>query len=286
MAKQYQITKLINNNIVFSQNEGGEEIILFGKAIGFGKKKGDVVEESQVLKAFSAVNQKEKNFIVNLVEDISPVYINIASEIISLFESRLQVEVNDMMLISLSDHISNAVQNKKEGIELPLDIIQEVKSIYPREFLTANEGLDCIEKNVGVRLGEDEAGYIVLHYINAQGKAFRSDAKYRLLFQEKLITNIEEYYHMKLDRSSLYYTRFLTHLSFLAARIHDGEILSPENSTIYKMIIAQYPDLEGCVREGARIIYNELNVEINDEEKGYLAIHIKNMLKSMQKGMD
>ena len=95
---------------------------------------------------------------------------------------------------------------------MPLDILEEVKTMYPREFLIAKEGLDLIEKETRTTLSEDEAGYIVLHYINAQGQHFRSDAKIRLLFQEHVIQKIEQVYDVKLDHLSVYYSRFLTHL--------------------------------------------------------------------------
>ena len=49
-AQAYIISKLINNNIVFSTDASGDEIILFGKAIGFGKKRGDAVPADQVLR--------------------------------------------------------------------------------------------------------------------------------------------------------------------------------------------------------------------------------------------
>lgn len=62
---------------------------------------------------FEPSDTKEKNFLMNLVEDIDPVYIDITTKIIALFESRLHCKVNVMMNISLSDHIHNAVRNKQ-----------------------------------------------------------------------------------------------------------------------------------------------------------------------------
>lgn len=283
VVKQYQITKLINNNVVFSVDDEQNEIIIFGKGIGFGKKRGDIIDNARIIKVFEACNAKEKNYLINLVEDIQPLYIDIAAKIITLFETKLNSKVNDMMNISLSDHISNAVANKKEGFELSLDILQEVKNIYPKEFMIAKEGLKLIQFETNVTLSEDEAGYIVLHYINSQGKSFRSDAKFRLLFQEKIIHEIESTLKVSLDRSSLYYTRFLTHLSFLAARIHDDELLHEGNSSVYQIFINQYPELRLCVEMSTKTIYEEFHVQINDEEKGYLAIHINNMIKSLKR---
>lgn len=281
--EEVRITRLINNNVVFSQNARGEEIIVFGKAIGFGKKSGDLIENSAIIKIFEAISAKEKKFLSNLVEDINPIYIDVASKIISLFETKLKVKVNDMMLISLSDHLSNAVENKKEGFELPLDILQAVKSIYPQEFLVAKNGIKIVLNDTGVQLSEDEAGYIVLHYINSQGKSFRSDAKYRLRLQEKIINDIEIELKLSLDRNSLYYTRFLTHLSFLAARIHDHELLPCDDTKLYSMFLEQYPRVKNCVEKCIETINEEFDVLINSEEKCYLAIHINNMIKALER---
>lgn len=282
-AQTYIISKLINNNIVFSTDAAGDEIILFGKAIGFGKKRGDTVPAEQVLRVFHATTGQERKFLTNLVEDIDSVYIDLATEITALFEQELKVKVNDILLISLSDHISNAVFNKKEGIDVPLDILPQIIGIYPQEYGIARRGLDLIEKRVGVRLTPDEAGYIVLHYINCQGKAYRGDGKYRLLFQKKMVENVEDYYHVTLNRSSLYYHRFLTHLSFLAARIHDGEMSDSPDSLVYDLLIEKYPDLEGCIRRCDETIRNNFSVAINSEEKGYLALHIANMLRNLHR---
>ncbi|MDR2024936.1 MAG: hypothetical protein LBQ71_17215 [Hungatella sp.] len=43
-----KIEKVLNNNMVSAYNTEGKEIILKGKAIGFGKKKGDEVDRKLV----------------------------------------------------------------------------------------------------------------------------------------------------------------------------------------------------------------------------------------------
>ena len=280
-AQTYIISKLINNNIVFSADASGDEVILFGKAIGFGKKRGDAIPANQVLRVFRSASGQERKFLTNLVEDIDSVYIDLASEITALFEKELQTKLNDIMLISLSDHISNAVFNKKEGLDVPLDILPQIVGIYPVEYAIARRGL--IEERTGVRLSPDEAGYIMLHYINCQGKGYRGDGKYRLLFQEKMVQNVEDYYHVTLNRSSLYYHRFLTHLNFLAARIHDGELSDSPDSLVYDLLIEKYPDLQGCIQRCDDTIHTNFSVAINSEEKGYLALHIANMLRAIHK---
>lgn len=46
------IEKVLNNNVVVSKNELGEEIICMGKGIAFQKKPGDHISKNDVQKEF------------------------------------------------------------------------------------------------------------------------------------------------------------------------------------------------------------------------------------------
>ncbi|MBZ5798329.1 hypothetical protein K8353_50820, partial [Burkholderia contaminans] len=42
----------MNHNVSLVRNDKGEEVIVIGKGIAFGKKKGDLIAENQVEKIF------------------------------------------------------------------------------------------------------------------------------------------------------------------------------------------------------------------------------------------
>ena len=42
-----QIIKVINNNVISSEDDKGKEIIVMGKGIGFGKKAGEEIDETK-----------------------------------------------------------------------------------------------------------------------------------------------------------------------------------------------------------------------------------------------
>ena len=44
----YRILNPMNNNVSLVRNSKGEELIVIGKDISFGKKKGDLISEDQV----------------------------------------------------------------------------------------------------------------------------------------------------------------------------------------------------------------------------------------------
>ena len=46
--KENTIKKVLNNNVVFSKNKDGKDIILAGLGLGFQKKKGEFVDENKI----------------------------------------------------------------------------------------------------------------------------------------------------------------------------------------------------------------------------------------------
>lgn len=51
MVKQYYvIKKVLNNNVVISENEDKKEIIIMGSGIGFGKHVHDLVDSKKSIK--------------------------------------------------------------------------------------------------------------------------------------------------------------------------------------------------------------------------------------------
>ncbi|WP_455718556.1 CAT RNA binding domain-containing protein, partial [Anaerosporobacter sp.] len=57
----YRITKLINNNVVCSNDAEGNEVILRGLGIGFQKKVNDSIEDDKVEKIYKMENKATSN---------------------------------------------------------------------------------------------------------------------------------------------------------------------------------------------------------------------------------
>lgn len=54
----YRILNPMNHNVSLVRNDKGEEVIVIGKGIAFGKKKGDLIAEDQVEKIFRMKNRR------------------------------------------------------------------------------------------------------------------------------------------------------------------------------------------------------------------------------------
>lgn len=280
--KKYLITKTINNNISFSIDENGQEIVIFGKAVGFGKKRGEYISPDQVEKVFQLKDYSQKNPFINYVGNISPEYIDLSIRIIEQFEAEFNHKVNPMMYVCLADHIENAVENAKENITCPNNILNEIKVIYAKEYKVAKQALLLIEETTGTALADEEAGFIVLHYINSIGKEMRNDAKRRTIFVNDILQIVNRHIP-DLDPSSYRYIRFITHLNFLASRFFNEE--HPENNEFsFESSDIRTYEHESCLAEIEAYIEETYQRRISCDERGYLAIHIHSLTKNKKTG--
>lgn len=109
-----RVKKSLNANAVIAINHEQQEFIFFGKGIGYGKKNGDKVDESIVNQTFIPLTNQEMRQYVALIEAISPDILETSREIVSDAEKKLQTELNPIVYLMLSDHISFAIERQKK----------------------------------------------------------------------------------------------------------------------------------------------------------------------------
>ena len=81
------IEKVLNNNAFISLDENGDEIIVMGKGIAFGKKGNQKVDLTNLnYKIFSCKNKNINNKLISIVSDLPQEYILLTRKIISTFE--------------------------------------------------------------------------------------------------------------------------------------------------------------------------------------------------------
>ena len=65
-----KITQIVNNNLVFSEDSQGNEIIVVGKGIGFHGKKGDLLKPQMIEKIFTIKDEAEKDRFMMMIREI------------------------------------------------------------------------------------------------------------------------------------------------------------------------------------------------------------------------
>lgn len=275
-----KIDKIINNNLIRTFDNNGKEVLVIGCGLGFQKKIGDTVDQSKIEKIYAIENKSDSNKLMTLLSEIPLEYIQVSNEIISYAKYSLGKRLNDNIYISLTDHISFAIERYKQGLNFNNALLWEIKRFYNHEFLIGKEALAIIKKRLNIELPEDEAASIALHIVNAQ---LNSRNMNDTLDITKIIQNIlnivKFHFNIELDEYSLHYERFITHLKFFAQRMLSGKVIKSDDNNFCDMIRGQYKDEYLCAEKIKKYIQKEFNHEISDEEMMYLTVHIKRVIK-------
>lgn len=275
-----KIDKIINNNLIRTFDNNGKEILLMGCGLGFQKKIGDTIDRSKIEKIYAIENKNDSNKLMNLLSEIPLEYIQVSNEIISYAKYSLGKRLNDNIYISLTDHISFAIERYKQGLNFKNALLWEIKRFYNHEFLIGKEALTIIKKRLDIMLSEDEAASIALHIVNAQLNSRDMNDTLDITKMIQNILNIVKFhFNIELDEYSLHYERFITHLKFFTQRILSGKVVKSDDANFCEMIKEQYKDSYLCAEKVKKYILKEFNHEISDEEIMYLTVHIKRIVK-------
>lgn len=163
-----KIEKIINNNIISTKDNDGNELIVMGCGLGFGKKLGQWIDKSKIEKIYKLENKDSLEQFKELIKRLPVEYVQVSNEIISYAKDTLGEELNEIVYLTLTDHISFAIDRFKEGMVFNNALFEEIKMFYPNEYMVGCHALYLIEKKTGIKLIEDEAASIAIHIVNAE----------------------------------------------------------------------------------------------------------------------
>ena len=269
------IEKVINNNIISAYEKSGAEVIVMGRGIGFKKKQGEVVPADQISKIFRIKSRTLTEQFKELLANMPLERVRISDEIISHAKDHLKLKLNQSIYVTLTDHINFAIERVSQGIEPQNALLWEIKRFYPQEFQLGIYALELIHNRLGILLPEDEAGFIALHFVNAEyGTDIRDAVKFPDQMQA-IVDIVERELGILLDESSLHYERFMTHIKFLIQRIYRKELLSSEDRELSLMMQRKYPREYQCSVKVAEYIMQATGCRLSEEEIMYLSVHIR-----------
>ena len=269
------IEKVINNNIISAYEKSGAEVIVMGRGIGFKKKQGEVVPADQISKIFRIKSRTLAEQFKELLANMPLERVRISDEIISHAKDHLKLKLNQSIYVTLTDHINFAIERVSQGIEPQNALLWEIKRFYPQEFQLGIYALELIQDRLDILLPEDEAGFIALHFVNAEyGTDIRDAVKFPNQMQA-IVDIVERDLGILLDESSLHYERFMTHIKFLIQRIYRKELLSSEDRELSLLMQRKYPREYQCSLKVAEYIMQATGSRLSEEEIMYLSVHIR-----------
>ena len=127
------IQKVINNNVISAYDENQQEVVIMGKGIGF--------------KAFRIENEKLSRQFQEILENIPLEHMQLTSDIITYAKKNLNVQLNQSIYITLTDHINFAIQRQVQGIQLKNALLWEIKKFYHQEYLMGKYAINLLKNS-------------------------------------------------------------------------------------------------------------------------------------------
>ncbi|MBR0576204.1 PRD domain-containing protein [Proteiniclasticum sp. BAD-10] len=269
-----KIIKVFNNNIIAALSDLGQELILTGSGLGFQKKPGDLVEEQRIEKVYEVMEEGKERF-YRLLKDTPVELINATERIRQRAKDELGISMTLNALVGMIDHITYAVERKKNGIEIPNLMLHEIKSLYQEEFVLGMEGLDEIEKATGVRLSEHEAGYITMHIVNASLGENKESITRIFQFTNGVVNIIEEVFDLDFSEDEIAAARLNSHLKFLAKRILLKQPTTEDQvEEFYDLFMRKNKRFKTVIKKISAFMTENFSHELTQQEAVYLMVHI------------
>lgn len=274
------VIKALNNNMVLIKEQGVEKILL-AKGIGFNKKFGDILEDNlEVDKVFSIEDKKNQENLKEVYNRVDGEFVAICEEALAEISEELGEELNETIHIGLIYHLAIAMKRLKNKEQINNPFIVEIETLYSVEFEMAKKIVNKLQDKYEIDFPEGEIGFITLHIHSARnGKMLSNSIKYSYL-SNKIIIYIEEKFNSKIDKRSLDYARFLSHVRFTIERVLTDTVLKNDLTEIIKK---SYPVSYEIAEGASKIIEETLDKKVYDDEVAYIAMHVERFRVALQK---
>ena len=243
------VHKVLNNNIVSSLDERGREVLLVGRGLGWQARQGETVDRKKIDKIFRMDTSASTEKLKQLFLEVDVEVIELSAQIIDHAREVLKKKLNKNVYITLTDHISFAIERMKQGVTLRNALQWETSKLYPAEYGLGLHAVDRIKEVMGIEFPKDEAGSIALHLVNAEYDCNMNYTQQMTEIIQNSLNIVRYMFHVEFDEQSLDYQRFTTHLLFFAQRALDGRLMSGGPDEMYELMHSKHPKQFRCAEK-------------------------------------
>lgn len=269
-----QIQKVLNNNVVIALDETGEETVLMGRGLGFGRHTGDSAPAHLIEKRFTLHAGQLSDRFQQLLTSIPLPHFLLSERIIDHAKRTLSAALSDSIYVTLPDHISAAIERHKQNIELSNPLLWDIRQFYPEEYRAGCAAVDLIREETGIDFAEDEAGFIAMHFVNAEGGGELPEVYDMTCLMQRVFGLIREQFGVEPEHDSLDFCRFVAHLKFLARRIAADQRYGDRDADLLPPVQHKYPAAFACAQMICGAILQEYDFDAGKSELLYLTLHI------------
>ncbi len=282
MSNHYIVQRIMNNNIILAKHvKSGNEVVLMGKGIGFGRKKGTetTMNSGEIEKSFIAGNSSLKDSYMRMLEEVNSEIVELCTEIILVAEKKLG-KLSDRSFIVIVDHISFAVEKLYKNIIIENPFSYEIAQLYPEEYAIGEYARKLILESIGIDVTEAEVGFVALHLNAARQHTVVSDT----LKNTRIIKGMIEIVEFELDISFKDYSRLnnnlLLHLREFMQEVTENKYKT--NHPLFGETVKQCRDAFEISKKLGRFVSKEKKLVVSDLELFYLTLHIDKLIRKVK----
>ncbi|WP_042454734.1 glucose PTS transporter transcription antiterminator GlcT [Neobacillus dielmonensis] len=273
---ELRIDKVLNNNVLIAEHPSYQEVVLIGKGIGFNRKRGDLINADAGEKLFVLRNEKEQANYIQLLPFINNQHHEAIISALELIKQRTNAQLDEHIIVALTDHLMFALSRVTQGIELRNPILAETKALYRFEYEIASEVVQLIKDRTGILLPVGEIGFIAIHIHSAMTNKNLSEVNQHSQLVTKLVELVEEQFGLEIDRDSVGYMRLVRHLRFAIGRVVKGERVE-EPEKIAALLKEEYPVCYNLAWKLIKVMQHTLKMKVFDAEAVYLTMHLQRL---------
>lgn len=262
----------INHNAAICEDGAGHQLIALGRGIGFGDMPHEV-DLDLVKRTFYGIDPKYLSFI----GEVDPDVLEFSAQLADIVTQQVSYELSPNLPITLADHIQFAIKRAREHMVVTLPLERDIEQLHPIEYRLGEMAVNGIKKTFDVRMPRSEAGGVAMSILNAAVKAsdrrvLEERREERLL--DKTVKIVEAEFGVSVDRSSFAFARFATHVRYLLDRVAKKEPIETDNSSLYDVLVEQYPRSASCVEKIDDLVIGAFGESLAKEELVYLIMHV------------
>nr|WP_103083384.1 PRD domain-containing protein [Tetragenococcus halophilus] len=278
-----KVVQSLNQNALLVNNDGNECIVV-GKGIGFGKKRGDIVESKQDIKFYKMVPKQDD--IKESIDDVDDQSLQMAEKVAVHAESFLNKEFTGNFILSLAGHIQYLEEKYRDHVEIPEPFHYELKYLYPTEYRIAEWAVNYLQEEFNVEMPTAEVSFFTLHFVNGlvESGSVKNVVELSDILNET-IEIIERETGEVMDRETISFSRFIIHLRYFVirslSRMHKKD--TNENSDfkkIYDLTFEMYPQEKQIIEKIKKQLYVDHGIEFENYEDFYLLLHLVRIINS------
>ena len=270
------ISKILNNNVVISE-EDQEEVILMGRGLAFGRKVGQEIPDELIEKKY-VLSENRRQLLMELPAEV----MEMSDKIISFAREKLQKKLKDTAFLAMADHIHGVLLRLEDDIYLKNFLMWDIKRFFPIEFEVGQYAKQLLSAYVSRELPDDEAAFMALTLVNAELENGDGTARDLTMMMEEIMTIVKYSLEISLDEEDIYLERFMTHLKFFCERVltNSGN-RDLEDNEMFDLLKCKYPLAYETTRKIAEFLKQTRNYQTSEDEQLYLTIHLSRMKRRM-----